>query len=96
MDHPNTMKQIFQQLNRHPAVRLFLPVFLGFVILTASTNLPDFNEAVEEFEGITAEISNKDTVSVSKESVQNPPSESVPELSSGRTFGWGQTSEVLP
>jgi hypothetical protein len=85
------MKQFLLNLNRFTSVRLLLPVFLGFVILTASTNLPDFDEVVS-----TYEISKSEPSLISEESAQHQGTKSRPAMVSGKTLGWGQTSDVLP
>lgn len=91
IDQHNTMKTFFHHLNLHQAVQLFLPVILGFVILTASTNLPDFDQAVTTFE--QADI---DTSTISLEAAGSRSVEAGQKLSSGKALGWGATSDVYP
>ncbi len=90
-DQTGAMKQIFQRTNRYQSLRLLLPVFLGFVILTASTNLPDFDDAVSTFE--TADTNSS---LMNKESIQTKSSETTPDFSSEKALGWGAKSDVLP
>lgn len=90
-DRPNAMKQFLLNLNRFKSVRLLLPVFLGFVILTASTNLPDLDDVASTYES-----TDMNTSLISDESEQTESSESTSELSSEKALGWGAKSDVLP
>lgn len=72
-----------------------MPVILGIVILTASTNLPDFDEAVATFENSSVKLSDVGTTLMSEESGSNHSGKAMP-VSSGKALGWGSTSEVLP
>lgn len=90
------MSKISQHDKRYKSFQLLLPVFLGFVILTASTNLPDFDEAVAIYENRSDEISTMDSSLMIDESHQSRLQEPAPELPSGDALGWGSRSEVLP
>lgn len=91
LDQADAMKQLLLNSNHFKSLQLLLPVFLGFVILTASTNLPDFNDVVSTFES-----ADMNTSLISDESDQTKSSESVIELSSGKALSWGTKSNVLP
>jgi hypothetical protein len=84
---------------RHPkqqkSVRLFVPIILGLVTLTASVNLPDFDYEMSS-SGIHQErfiqMSNTSKSTESSNEFSYPSSQKV----SGQMIGWNSTGEVLP
>lgn len=95
MSEPNTLKDLLRHINQQKSVRLFVPIILGFVTLTASVNLSDFDYEMSS-SGIHQEkFIQMSKTSKSKESSNEFSSPSAPEVS-GQMIGWNSTGEVLP
>lgn len=89
------MINLLKRLNQHRITRIVVPVFLGFVVLTASSNLSAGSNQL-----ITVPDDSSDFIESSSPLLMNQPednnSDQQASFSSGRSFNWVAKSEVLP
>lgn len=89
------MINLLKRLNQHRTTRIVVPVFLGFVVLSASLILPAGSNQVFNFQNDSTGFIKSSSSVFMNHPEENSSGQGV-SYSSGGSFNWNSTSKVLP